>query len=246
MRFAKKPTGFRHKPRSSVPHVLDLLLPRRCLVCGRSGTQLCIACCTALPRLTPPLCARCGAPTAWPVARCLECSGRRLAFASARAAAPYEDGAQRLVAAWKEHGLRGLARTAAGVVTERLPPPEAQAVAFVPSDAGRRLQRGYHPAEQLARELACAWQLPCLTVLRRSGRSRPQRGLPRAERRRNVRGHFDSQPVAGALVLVDDVYTTGATVDAAAAALRHAGAAQIDVVTFARTIRGAGLGLDRG
>ena len=226
--------------------MLDLLLPRRCLVCGRNGTQLCRACCAALPRLTPPLCGRCGAPTAWPVERCLECSGRRLAFASARAAAPYEDGVRRLVAAWKEHGLRGLCRTAAAVVAERLPPPDAEAVAFVPADAGRRLQRGYHPAEQLADELARAWRLPCLTVLRRSGRSRPQRGLALAERRRNVRRSFDSQPVAGTLVLVDDVYTTGATADAAAAALRRAGAAQIDVVTFARTIRGAGLGLDRG
>ncbi len=226
--------------------MLDLLLPRHCLVCGTGGAQLCRACQDALPRLTPPLCERCGAPTAWPVERCLECSGRRLAFASARAAVPYEDGARGLVAAWKEHGLRSLGRTAAAVVAERLPRPAAEAVAFVPADAGRRLQRGYHPAEQLARELARAWQLPCLGVLRRSGPSRPQRGLARAERRRNVRRSFDSQPVTGALVLVDDVYTTGATADAAAAALRRAGAGRVDVVTFARTIRGAGLGLDRG
>jgi predicted amidophosphoribosyltransferase len=226
--------------------VLDLLLPRWCLVCGCSGPQLCSACSAALPRLTPPLCACCGAPTAWPVERCLECSGRRLAFASARAAAPYENGVRRLVAAWKEHGLRSLGRAAAAVVAERLPRPDGEAVAFVPADGARRLQRGYHPAEQLAREVAAAWGLPCLDALHRSGPSRPQRGLARAERRRNVRHGFDSQPVSGALVLVDDVYTTGATADAAAAALRRAGAAQVDIVTFARTIRGPGLGLDRG
>jgi predicted amidophosphoribosyltransferase len=218
--------------------VLDLLLPRRCLVCGCGGTQLCEACRHGLPRLTPPLCARCGAPTAWPVERCLECTGRRLAFASARAAVPYEAGVRRLVTAWKEHGLRSLGRAAAAVAAEHLPPPEADALAFVPPDAGRRLQRGYHPAEQLAQELARAWRLPCLAVLRRSGPSRPQRGLRRAERRRNVHRGFDSQPVSGALVLVDDVYTTGATAGAAAAALRRAGAARVDVVTFARTIRG--------
>jgi predicted amidophosphoribosyltransferase len=226
--------------------VLDLLLPRRCLVCGCAGTQLCRACCDGLPRLTPPLCARCGAPTAWPVERCLECGGRRLAFASARAAVPYEDAVRRLVAAWKEHGLRSLGSAAAGVVAERLARPAADAVAFVPADGGRRLERGYHPAEQLARELAAAWRLPCGTVLRRVGRSRRQRGLARAERRRNVRHGFDAKPVTGTLVLVDDVYTTGATADAAAAALRRAGAARVDVVTFARTIRGTGLGLDRG
>jgi predicted amidophosphoribosyltransferase len=225
--------------------VLDLLLPRHCLVCGCGGTQLCRACCAALPQLTPPLCARCGAPTAWPVERCLECGGRRLAFASARAAVPYEEAVRRLVAAWKEHGLRSLGRAAAGVVADRLPPPPADALAFVPADAGRRLQRGYHPAEQLARELAAIWRLPCLSTLRRAGPSRPQRGLALAERRRNVRLGFNSRPVTGALVLVDDVYTTGATADAAAAALRRGGAAQVDVVTFARTIRGAGLGLGR-
>jgi predicted amidophosphoribosyltransferase len=69
--------------------MLDLLLPRRCLGCGAAGAQLCASCRAALPRVTPPLCARCGAPTAWPVARCRECAGRRLAFASAPAAAAY-------------------------------------------------------------------------------------------------------------------------------------------------------------
>ncbi|HZD86480.1 MAG TPA: double zinc ribbon domain-containing protein, partial [Gaiellaceae bacterium] len=61
--------------------MLDLLLPQRCVVCGRDGSQLCTGCREGLPRLDPPLCARCGAPTAWPVERCRECAGRRLAFA---------------------------------------------------------------------------------------------------------------------------------------------------------------------
>jgi competence protein ComFC len=224
--------------------VLDLLLPRRCVVCGRPGADLCGPCGTGLPQLGSVRCARCGAPTAWPVARCRECSGRRLAFARARAAAAYEGDTRRLLAAWKEHGLRGLARDAALVVADRVARPVAETVTFVPPDGGRRLRRGYHPAERLAAELARAWALPCAALLERRGPSRRQRGLPLAERRRNVRGAFRAAaPVGGRVVLVDDVYTSGATAHAAAAALRAAGACEIEVVTFARTIRGSGLGL---
>src|SRR3954469_915933 len=95
--------------------LLDLVLPRRCLVCGEPGFELCPPCRRALPRLPPPLCDRCGAPTAWPVRRCGECSGRRLAFASARAAVIYDPPVRTLVGAWKERGQRGVAALAAGL-----------------------------------------------------------------------------------------------------------------------------------
>jgi predicted amidophosphoribosyltransferase len=218
--------------------VLELLLPRRCLVCGTSGAQLCSSCRDGLPVIAPPLCELCGAPTAWPVRRCRECAGRRLAFGCARAAAPYDDAVRRLVAAWKERGLRRLAEDAAGVIAERVPRPEAAALTFVPADAARRAERGHHPAERLAHALAVHWQLPCEALLLRSGTARRQRGLSLADRRRNAAGAFAARhPVSDTLVLVDDVYTSGATVSAAAAALRAAGAQRVDVVTFARTIR---------
>jgi predicted amidophosphoribosyltransferase len=227
--------------------VLDLLLPRRCVCCGARGPELCGRCRSWLPPLDPPLCARCGAPTAWPVQRCLECSGRRLAFSRARAAAAYQGSTRQLISAWKERGLRRLAAEAAAVVTDRLERPAADIVAFVPPEPGRRLDRGYHPAAALARELARAWELPCAPLLRRTrgGGTRPQRGLGLADRRRNVRGAFAAATVEGAVVLVDDVYTSGATVDAAARALRGAGAEAVEVVTFARTIRTPRVGLER-
>jgi predicted amidophosphoribosyltransferase len=217
---------------------LELLLPQRCLVCGGSGAQLCTACRDALPRLVPPLCERCGAPTAWPVRRCHECSGRRLAFGQARAAVAYDDSVRRLVAGWKERGLRRLADDAAALVGDCLPPPETDLLAFVPPDARRQGERGHHPAERLARALARRWGIRCEPVLARTGRSERQRGLSLPERRRNVAGAFGAtRPVSDSVVLVDDVYTSGATVSAAASALRAAGAPRVDVVTFARTIR---------
>src|SRR5438105_14749119 len=98
--------------------LLDLLLPVRCVVCRAGGAQLCGGCLERLPRLTEPLCRRCGAPSAWPVDRCRECAGRRLAFARARAAVAYDDAVRAVVAAWKERGLRKLAASAADVLAE--------------------------------------------------------------------------------------------------------------------------------
>ena len=218
--------------------MLDLLLPQRCLVCATSGDQVCIACTSALRRLAPPWCDRCGAPTAWPVRRCAECAGRRLAIAHARAAVEYDPPVRRIVAAWKERGLRRLAAWAARVVVETIEPPGTSCLAFVPSDLDRRLRRGHHPAEQLARELGAAWGLSVEPLLIRVRGSPRQRGLTRTERRRNVAAAFQSAGRAPASVtLVDDVYTTGATVNAAASALRKGGARRVEIVTFARTIR---------
>jgi predicted amidophosphoribosyltransferase len=219
--------------------VLDVLLPQRCLVCGAAGPQLCAGCRAALPVLGPPLCDRCGAPTAWPVARCRECAGRRLAFATARAAVAYDEPVRRLVGGWKECGLRRLADEAAALMAERLDRPPEAVVTFVPPDGDRRLTRGYHPAERLALSLAAAWNLPCEALLDRTRSSRRQRGLSLPDRRRNVTGAFRAvRPLSTAVLLVDDVYTTGATAHAAAAALLAAGAAGVRVATFARALRG--------
>lgn len=218
--------------------LLDLVFPRRCVVCGRPAEALCATCRNQLSRLGEPRCERCGAPTAWPVERCRECAGRRIAFASARAAVAYDDAGRELVAAWKERGLRTLAALAAELVTDAVPRPRAYTLSFVPADDNRRLQRGHNPAERLATELGRRWELPVVSLLKRSPGVRPQRGLPLAERRRNVRGVFQATGSAPpSLVLVDDVYTSGATVSAAASALRRAGARRVEVVTFARAVR---------
>ena len=76
--------------------MLDLLLPQRCVVCSEPGGQLCVACLGGFVRIQPPVCDCCGAPTAWPVARCRECAGRRLAFVRARAAIVYDRAATAL------------------------------------------------------------------------------------------------------------------------------------------------------
>ena len=109
---------------------------------------------------------------------------------------------------------------------------------FVPPDPERGRGRGHHPAEALARELGLRWDVPVLRILGRSGGSARQRGLTLPERRANVRGAFWASRSPPAVVLVDDVYTTGATANAAASTLRRAGARRVEVVTFARAVRG--------
>jgi predicted amidophosphoribosyltransferase len=218
--------------------VLDLLLPQRCLGCGMGGSVLCDRCLTGLPRLGTTLCARCGTPTAWPVLRCRECAGRRLAFATARAAVAYDGTVRALVGAWKERGLRRLAVVAAGVVVDAIPRPEVETLCFVPPDGDRSLRRGHHPAERLARELGRRWDLPVSALVRRTRAVGRQRGLSLSARRANVTGAFASNgDVPRAVTLVDDVYTSGATAASVASALRKEGARRVEVVTFARAIR---------
>jgi predicted amidophosphoribosyltransferase len=216
----------------------DLLVPERCAACGAGERVVCAGCLAALRLLRGPLCARCGAPTAWPVERCAECSGRRLAFGRARAAVAYDGPARALVAAWKERGLRPLARVFAGLVTEVVPRPPVDVVTFVPGDRDRVLQRGHNTAEVLARLVALEWDLPAEPLLERKRRVPPQRGLTRPARRQNVRGAFAAgSGVPASVAVIDDVYTTGATLGAAATELRRAGARRVEVVTFARVVR---------
>jgi predicted amidophosphoribosyltransferase len=172
------------------------------------------------------------------VQRCRECAGRRIAFASARAAFVYAGPVRPFLRRWKEGGLRPLATLAAGLVAGQVPRPAADLITYIPPDGDRSLRRGHHPAEGLARELGRLWEIEVAALLVRTRRVSRQTGLPLADRRRNVRGAFAAaRRVGGTILLVDDVYTTGATASAAATALRRAGAARIEIVSLARAVR---------
>jgi ComF family protein len=218
--------------------LLGLVLPSRCAVCSAPGPALCGVCSAALIRIAPPVCERCGCPGAWPVRRCVECAGRRLAFARARSALVYDARSRPLVSAWKERGRRDLAPILAELVAEVLAPPQVEAITFVPGDRERGRERGHVPAARLAAALATRWRLPLERILARTGPAPRQAALPRGARRANVRGAFVPRGEAPRTVaLVDDVYTTGATVSACATELRRAGAHRIEVVCLARAVR---------
>jgi predicted amidophosphoribosyltransferase len=231
----------RHVTGSCVPSVawfVDAFLPPRCVACGGPSTGLCSGCRSSLRPLRPPLCARCGAPTAWPVDRCRECAGRRIAFSSARAAFVYVGPAPYVVRGWKERGLRRLGPLVAGLVAERLTVPATDVITYILPDPTRQLKRSEHPAEALSTELGRLWNLPSRRLLARTRSTARQASLPRDRRRANAHGSFvAADAVPPRVVLVDDVYTTGSTASAAATALRAAGAVTVEVVTFARAVR---------
>jgi predicted amidophosphoribosyltransferase len=149
------------------------------------------------------------------------------------------------VLAWKERGRRDLTRMLAHVVDNVVAVPVDDAdgtagpvtVTYVPGDRDRVLKRGHSPPERLAWELATCWQMSLRPLLVRSHRT-AQRGLSLPDRKSNAAGAFVAvEDVSGRVVLVDDVYTTGSTVNACASALRRAGADRVDVVCLARVVR---------
>lgn len=219
--------------------LLGLVLPSRCASCDVPGPSLCDVCASALHRIAPPVCARCGCPGAWPVQRCVECRGRRLSFVRARGALVYDERSRPLVSAWKERGRRDLVGLLADIVVRVVVRPDVDVLTFVPGDRERGRARGHVPAQRLAAALGQRWGIPVAKLLVRQGNvSRRQAGLPRAQRRANVHGVFAAATRAPPRVaLVDDVYTTGATASACAAALRGVGARHVEVVCLARAVR---------
>jgi len=229
----------------------DLFLPRRCAGCGRAGGWLCDACRAALVPLPATVCGRCGAPLGAARADCRECRGRRLAFASARAAFVYEGPARRLVTACKFRALRPLVAEMAALAEPAFGRTVAALqgaggvglVTCVPVHRERDLERGFDQAALLGRRLAEAAGLPFVPLLERVQRGRRQSGLAAADRADNVRDAFrlrdrtaDKAGRVDAVLLVDDVYTTGETLHACATALRHAGC-EPHAFTFARAAR---------
>ncbi len=204
---------------------------------------VCAACWRSLPRITPPWCVRCGdaLPSAIAGPCCARCDGRSSAIALARSAGLYDGSLRRIIHAFKYDGRRVLAPRLAAAMREAGMDllSGADAVVPVPLHPWRGLRRGFNQADDLARHLG----LPVWRVLRRRRHGPPQAGLGAAERQANVRAAYAA---AGgitrlrnrAVVLVDDVMTTGATLEACAEVLAAAGARSVSALTAARAVAG--------
>lgn len=231
--------------------LLDLLLPPRCLACGTGVSRqglLCGDCWSAVTFIAEPLCDCCGLPFELgtvPGSLCAGCSARRPAFDRARAAVVYDDGSRDLILRLKHADATENAATLAAWMLRAgrdLVEP-CDLVAPVPLHWRRLIARRYNQsallARAVAREAGKPW-MPDLLVRRRATPS--QGGLSAVGRRRNLAGAIAVKDahraaIAGRRVLVvDDVHTTGATLDACASALKRAGAA-VDCLTFARVLR---------
>jgi ComF family protein len=211
----------------------------RCYVCrGSAEALLCAACRSELPTLGDALCPRCGLATPQALA-CGRCLAHAPHYDATVAALAYEFPADVLIQALKFRGELALAPFFADLLAERLAPCERiDLVVPVPLSARRLRRRGYNQAMEISRPLAVAVGAPLdAFACARSRDTREQAALPWSERGANVRGAFRCvRPLAGATVaVVDDVMTTGATLDEMAATLKRAGAGRVVNWVVART-----------
>ena len=230
--------------------VLDALLPPRCLACTEAVDvpgRLCAACWADVDFITAPHCATCGLPFAFDEgaeAVCGACAAETPAFDRARAVLRYNGVARSLVLGFKYGDRTHAAPSFAGWIGRGggALVDHAEVVTPVPLHRWRLFSRRYNQSALLAREIAHAGGLDFAPdLLRRTRHTPSQGGLNRRQRLLNVRGAFTlrrGRSVAGRRVLlIDDVMTTGATVNACAKALKRAGAETVDVLTLARVVR---------
>lgn len=234
---------------------LEALSPTRCASCERPGTLICDDCLNRVVWIDPACsCTRCGAPFGSLV--CTECRSEdgTLNLGAPReldrclAAAVFKGPPARIIRAYKDGGERRLAPLIAELLLQTARQAEetapdrygglvsaADGVVFVPTTTEAYRRRGFDHMEGIARPFADWADKPLVDALVKHG-SADQRALGREQRRKSASGAYETVlDVNGSrLLLLDDVITTGATVDAAAGALKRAGASHVDVLAFAR------------
>jgi ComF family protein len=230
--------------------VLSVVFAPCCAACAEPlerPTQgpICQRCWDGVLPLTPPLCASCGDPLAtWRSldrdrSRCPRCRRQPRRVSLTRAVGSYDGSLRAIIHAFKYDGRRSIASRLAALMRLRgaVVLDGADAVVPVPLHGSRRRERGFDQARDLARHLGT----PVVHGLRRTRKTATQAGLPAARRHGNVRGAF-ALTAAGArlegrcVVLVDDVSTTGATLEACARVLADGGAREVRALTAARVV----------
>jgi predicted amidophosphoribosyltransferase len=242
----------------ALPRALErFLLPNGCVVCDRvvgaaRPDELVCGLCRSRLRPLAAGCGRCGQPLP-PVGPCRFCAGWPPVLGMARSAVWLDHTARPIVHHLKYDGLPTLAAGMAEVVARRVPRPDRARLVPIPLSARRQRERGYNQAAALARALGTLWRLPVAErLLSRTRDTGTQTALTPEARLKNVAGAFlatdRAAPVGpvcpappgewpgGAVILIDDVLTTGATLVAAAMALGGAGWPAVGAVTFARAL----------
>lgn len=219
---------------SLIDRLLAMVAPHECLGCGAEGALLCAVCAQALPAI-PSRCYRCHKVSA----EARTCSGCRKTsrLRSVGVATIYEAVAKEIVWKLKFAGAQEAAKVMATRMVPLLEVPLTAVFVPVPTATSRVRRRGYDQAALLARELARQTKRPAAPCLVRTGQQH-QVGARRQQRLRQLATAFRAKNSStvrdGHVILVDDVVTTGATLEAAAAVIMAAGAKRVDAVVFAQ------------
>ncbi len=216
------------------------LFPKYCFLCHRAvlpHQRYCAACAVNAPWIEPPLCERCGRGQE----RC-DCKGHRRHFERCVSPFYYERRVKRGVWALKNADctvtVDGFTAEMAEVVRREYGGIPFDVVTSVPMHPAERRRRGFDQAARLGAGLSRCLGIPYATLLRKLYRTRPQKELPSVQRSGNLLGVFDvTEPIEGKMVLlVDDLITTGATLDECAKMLKLFGAAEVYAVTAAAAV----------
>jgi len=221
---------------------LDLIFPPSCGGCGKLGARWCNDCQRKLSPVPLPVCEICGEPQHI-AGICKECQSTRPAFYALRSCVVYKEPARPALIKLKYHHEIGLGEALAWHVALYLDQLgwQADSILPIPLSEQRSRERGYNQVDLIAHPLArlAGWQYTP-GALCRTRHTNSQVGLGAGERRKNVLGAFqaESRIVTGkTLLLIDDVTTTGATLDSASHALLDAGANKVYALTFARAMQ---------
>ncbi len=226
-----------HEAERASRSLLNLLFPPRCVICHREGEWFCAACRGHVGFITPPICERCGRPLYGQ--SCPFCLETPLEINSLRAVAFFDGVMRKAIHSFKYQRRPELAAQFGSMLSDYLTAQRltVDLVIPVPLHSERERRRGYNQALLLARETALQQKLALwYNVLDRTRDTPPQVGLDARARRENVRDAFVAQDqVAGARVLlIDDVCTTGATMNSCAIALKRRGATAVQGLALAR------------
>jgi ComF family protein len=222
--------------------IVDFFFPRRCVGCGKFGALLCASCSRKLPRLLPPFCQKCGRHESTGVL-CSACWGQRTAIDGIRSVFRFDGTVRQAIHELKYRNIKSMADCLAALMADYLRENKlpGDVLVPVPLHPKRLRERGYNQSVLLARELCKLTSIPVLeSQLYRLKDSLPQaRTATVEERRKNVEKAFACRKEAlpgKPVLLIDDVCTSGATLEACAAALKAAGAVSVWGFTLAREI----------
>lgn len=224
--------------------LLDLIFPPRCAGCGAGGSLWCCTCQASVHMIGDPVCSHCGRPLIGPRPDdlCAPCRQSPLQIDGIRSAVAFEGPLRQAIHRLKYGGSASLAGPLGTFLSARwqASPLPADTIVPVPLHVSRVRERGYNQSTLLAEQLSRATGLPLGEgALKRVRATAPQITLSAAERKLNVRDAFQASADAARgrqVLLVDDVCTTGATLESCSIALRRAGAASVWAFTLARAL----------